>query len=205
MAGNSTFAKEPAPRPVGRPRRMEAQQVILAAAADLLESQPYRDISVERVAAQAGVGKQTLYRWYENKAELMLDAFLARHAQAMPPAPAGNDALADLRHYLHEVVAVLAHPPVAGGYRALFAEAQFSRKFRERFGEIVLKRPREVARSLVLAALEQGALRPGADPDVLVDAVFAPVLMRFFGTVDLSGEVDADRIVDLVLRGARAA
>ena len=205
MAGTSMPAKSVPPRAVGRPRRADAQAVILTAAADLLDSQPYRDISVERVAARAGVGKQTLYRWYENKAELMLDAFLTRHAQAMPAAPAGVSPLADLRGYLHEVLAVLARPPVAGGYRAVFAEAQFDRTVRERFAGVVLERPREVVRALVRAAIEKGELRRDLDADLLVDAVFAPILMRFFGTVDASSEADADKYVDLVLRGAKAA
>src|ERR1043165_8558435 len=110
MAGNALTMKEPAGRPVGRPRCMETQQTTLAAAADLLESQPYRDISVERIAAQAGVGKQTIYRWYDSKADLMLDAFLARYAEIMPPAMLSGDPLGNLRDYLHHLVEVLPTP-----------------------------------------------------------------------------------------------
>src|ERR1700743_3311623 len=72
-------------RPVGRPRCMETHKAILCAAADLLESTCYRDISVERIAASAGVGKQTIYRWYDSKADLLLDAFLTRYTEALPP------------------------------------------------------------------------------------------------------------------------
>ena len=202
MAGNALTMKEPAGRPVGRPRCMETQQTILAAAADLLESQPYRDISVERIAAQAGVGKQTIYRWYDSKADLMLDAFLARYAEIMPPAMLSGDPLANLRDYLHHLVEVLPSHTIEGGYRALYAEAQFDRNFRERFAEIVLRRRRDLVRAFIIAAVHKKQLRADIDPDILVGAILSPILMKFFATVELPDKAFADKVLDLVLRGA---
>src|SRR5438128_1968626 len=184
MAGNALTMKEPAGRPVGRPRCMETQQTILAAAADLLESQPYRDISVERIAAQAGVGKQTIYRWYDNKAELMLDAFLARYAETMPPAMLSGDPIANLRDYLHHLVESLPGSAIEGGYRALFAEAQFDRNFRERFAEIILRRRRDLVRAFVIAAMHKKLLRADIEPDLLVTAILSPILLEFLSTVN---------------------
>ena len=114
-------------------RRMETQKSILCAAADLLENTPYRDISVERIAASAGVGKQTIYRWYDSKADLLLDAFLTRYTEAMPPMVLGGDPIANFRAFLHSLALYLPSPVMEGSYRALFAEAQFERTFRQRF------------------------------------------------------------------------
>ena len=202
MAGNALIVKESAARPVGRPRCMETHQAILAAAADLLESQPYRDISVERIAAEAGVGKQTIYRWYDSKADLMLDAFLARYAEIMPPAMLSGDPIANLRDYLHHLVEVLPSHSIEGGYRALFAEAQFDRNFRERFAEIVLKRRRDLVRAFIIAAVHKRQLRADIDPDTLVSAILAPILMKFLATVEVPDTAYADKVLDLVLRGA---
>ena len=202
MAGNALIVKEPGGRPVGRPRCMETQQAILAAAANLLESQPYRDISVERIAAEAGVGKQTIYRWYDSKADLMLDAFLARYAEIMPPAMLSGDPIANLRDYLHHLVEVLPSHSIEGGYRALFAEAQFDRNFRERFAEIVLKRRRDLVRAFIIAAVHKRQLRADIDPDTLVSAILAPILMKFLATVEVPDTAYADKVLDLVLRGA---
>ena len=202
MAGNALIVKEPGARPVGRPRCMETQQAILAAAADLLESQPYRDISVERIAAQAGVGKQTIYRWYDSKADLMLDAFLARYAEIMPPAMLSGDPLANLRDYLHHLVEVLPTHSIEGGYRALFAEAQFDRNFRERFAEIVLKRRRDLVRAFIISAVHKKQIRADVDPDTVVSCILTPLLMKFLGTAELPDKAFADEVFDLVLKGA---
>jgi len=204
MAGNALTVKEGGLRPVGRPRCMETQAAILAAAADLLESQPYRDISVERIAAQAGVGKQTIYRWYDNKAELMLDAFLARYAETMPPAMLSGDPIANLRDYLHHLVESLPGSAIEGGYRALFAEAQFDRNFRERFAEIILRRRRDLVRAFVIAAMHKKLLRADIEPDLLVTAILSPILLEFLSTVNLPDKAFADKVLDLALKGASA-
>ena len=204
MAGNALIVKEPGGRPVGRPRCMETHQAILAAAADLLESQPSRDISVERIAAEAGVGKQTIYRWYDSKADLILDAFMARYAEILPPAMLSGDPIASLRDYLHHLVEALPSHAVEGGYRALFAEAQFDRNFRERYAEILLRRRRDLIRAIIIAAVHKKQLRADIDPDVMVSAILSPILIRFLTTVEVPDTAYADKVLDLVLRGAGA-
>ncbi|WP_448951829.1 TetR/AcrR family transcriptional regulator [Labrys neptuniae] len=102
---------------------METHRAILHAAAELLERAPYRDISVERIAALAGVGKQTIYRWYDSKADLLLDAYLARCIEALPPVVAGGEPLLNFRNYMRRLVEYLAEPMVEGAWRALLAEA----------------------------------------------------------------------------------
>jgi len=204
MAGNAMIVKEAGCRPVGRPRCMETQQAILAAAADLLESQPYRDISVERIAAEAGVGKQTIYRWYDSKADLILDAFMARYAEILPPAMLSGDPIANLRDYLHHLVEALPSHEIEGGYRALFAEAQFDRNFRERYAEILLRRRRDLIRAIIIAAVHKKQLRADIDPDVMVSAILSPILIRFLTTVEVPDTAYADKVLDLVLQGAGA-
>lgn len=205
MIGATALEKVTTSRPVGRPRCKETQQQLLNAAADLLETQPYRDISVERIAAQAGVGKQTIYRWYDSKADLMLDAFLARYAQVLPAPMLSGDPLANLRQYLHQLVATLPTPTIEGGYRALFAEAQFDRNFRERFAEVVLKRRRDMCRAHVIAAIHKQQLPADTDPELVVSALLSPILMRFLTTVTPPDQGFADRILDLVLKGLGTA
>src|SRR6201999_1708767 len=97
-------------RPVGRPRCMETHKAILCAAADLLESTCYRDISVERIAASAGVGKQTIYRWDDSKADLLLGAFLTRYTEALPPVVVGAEPLVNFRAFMHRLAVYLPSP-----------------------------------------------------------------------------------------------
>ncbi len=190
-----------AARPVGRPRCMETHKAILHAAADLLEHTSYRDISVERIAASAGVGKQTIYRWYDSKADLLLDAFLTRYTEAMPPVVVGGEPLVNFRAFLHRLAAYLPNPVMEGAYRALFAEAQFERGFRQRFSEIVLKRRQDIARAFVISAVHKGQIRDDVDPDLIVDMVLSPIIFRFLSTVTPLDQAYVDRILDTVLAG----
>ena len=186
-------------RPAGRPRSMETHQAILAAAMHVLEQGHYRDVSVERIAVSAGVGKQTIYRWYDSKADLLLDAFLARYTEGLPPMLAGGEPLENFRDYLHRLVSFLPSPAMDRGYRALFAEAQFERSFRERVGEFVLQRRRDFARGFILAAIHKGLIREDADPDFVVDMIISPIMFKFLATVTPPDTAFVDSVLDTVL------
>ncbi|MDQ0396261.1 TetR/AcrR family transcriptional regulator [Labrys monachus] len=186
-------------RSAGRPRSMETHQAILQAAMHVLEQGHYRDVSVERIASSAGVGKQTIYRWYDSKADLLLDAFLARYTESLPPMMAGGEPLVNFRAYLHRLVELLPSPAMERGYRALFAEAQFERAFRERVGEFVLQRRRDFARGFVLAAIHKGLIREGVDPDLVVDMILSPIMFKFLATVTPPDQAFVDSVFDTVI------
>lgn len=194
-------AQAPAPKPVGRPRCLETQRAILMAAADLLETERYRDITIERIAAVAGVGKQTIYRWYDTKADLMLEAYVTRVSEAVRPAETG-DPLADLRAYVRSLVAFLPSPTVRGAYRALIAEAQFDDGFRARFRVVVLERRRAGALALIGAAMAAGQLRADSNADILLDLIFAPLFWRFATSTELPDLAYADAVFEAVLASA---
>ena len=81
-------------RPRGRQRSPESHRAILAATREVLDEVGYFRLTVEGVAARAGVGKTTVYRWWPSKSALVLEAVGARIT--VPPQPSG-DILADLR------------------------------------------------------------------------------------------------------------
>lgn len=190
-----------AARPVGRPRCMETHKAILHAAAELLERAPYRDISVERIAALAGVGKQTIYRWYDSKADLLLDAYLARCTEVLPPMVAGGEPMVNFRNYVRRLAEYLSDPMMEGASRALLAEAQFERPFRERFSEIVMKRRQEIARAFVISAMHKKQIRDDVDPDTVLDLIMSPIFQRFHTTVTPPDVAYVDKIFDMVLAG----
>jgi len=180
---------------------METHKSILCAAADLLESTPYRDISVERIAASAGVGKQTIYRWYDSKADLLLDAFLTRYTETLPPVVVGGEPLVNFRAFMHRLAVYLPSPVMEGAYRALFAEAQFEKAFRQRFSEIVLKRRQDIARAFIISAMHKKQIRDDVDPDLIVDMILTPILFKFLSTVTPPDQAYVDRVMDTVLQG----
>lgn len=72
----------------GRRRSQESHQAILAATRELIEEVGYFRLTVEGVAARAGVGKTTVYRWWPSKSALVLEAVDAE--RSVPPTPTGD-------------------------------------------------------------------------------------------------------------------
>src|SRR5579885_2229298 len=69
----------------GRPRSLQSEESILKATIDLLSEVGYQAMSIEAIASRAGVGKTTIYRWYDSKDELVLDALNRRCVEIEPP------------------------------------------------------------------------------------------------------------------------
>ncbi|MFC8042748.1 TetR/AcrR family transcriptional regulator [Nocardia sp. NPDC057353] len=154
-------------------RRSErARTAILTATGELIAELPYPKLTVEAIAARAGVGKQTIYRWWPSRGAVVLDAMLERDAPA--ELPDTGDLRADLRPLLRGAVAALTDPVADGFLRAMYVEIQqdpaLAREYRER-----LLLPQRAA----VAARLAGALPPGADTELAVDLLLGPVQMRW--------------------------
>src|SRR5829696_5897059 len=111
------------PNPARRNQR--SRQAILTATADLLGEVGYTKLTVEAIAARAGVGKQTIYRWWPDKGALVLDAYLALvGADQDLEFPDSGDLEADLRLVLGTTVNSLANPISEQRYRSLLTSMQ---------------------------------------------------------------------------------
>lgn len=112
------------PDPARRSER--SRTAIHAAARELVAEQGFARTTIEGIAARAGVGKQTIYRWWPSKAAVLLDAVVAEQlpGDGAPPLPDTGDLAADLRTTLVETVAYLTAPGTEHLLRALTAEMQ---------------------------------------------------------------------------------
>jgi AcrR family transcriptional regulator len=103
----------------GRPRSQPARQAVLHAVDDLLVDVGYAAMTMKGIAERAGVGRQTVYRWWSTKAEILLEACAEDATEALTSSP-GPD---ELSRYVKSLNAFLMEP--AGlAYRALIGEAQ---------------------------------------------------------------------------------
>ena len=172
----------------GQARGERARRKILDEALGQVCGSGFRAVSVESIAAGCGVAKTTIYRRWPNKAAVVMDAFMDRVGSGtlFPPAEAPMERVR---------LQMLA---MAGAFRgrdgslvkALLAEAQFdpelAREFRERW---TLPR-RAMGVAIIRDAIEAGAVRPGVDPEAVVDLLYAPLYYRLqMGTGPLA---DAD-------------
>ncbi|MFD4173642.1 TetR/AcrR family transcriptional regulator [Streptomyces anulatus] len=107
----------------GRPRSESARASVLHAVDDLLGEVGYAALTMKGIAERAGVSRQTVYRWWSNKAEVLYEASVidARQELAVPLTGVPRD---DLRAYLDALTGFLAHSHAGAAYRALLGEAQ---------------------------------------------------------------------------------
>lgn len=193
LAGMSTENQAPVARP-GRKRSEQSRMAILAAAFELIGEVGYAGLTIEGIAAKAGCGKQTIYRWWPSKADVLLDALAVKAELHVPTGDHGGYG-ADLRDFLRHSFRLAREPRVGDILRTLMAEAQVDAAFGERFRTDFLRRRRDALRTILDRARERGDLPPRPSPETVVDVVFGALWYRLLAT-----DRDADDVLieDLV-------
>jgi AcrR family transcriptional regulator len=190
-------ASEHRAKSLGRPRSEATDAAILDAASALLEECGYSSMTVDEVAARAGVGKQTLYRRWPSKAAVVLDA-LSRQAAREVAVPDSGSLHEDVRALLRNAFAVLRMGR-ARVVASLMAEAQHDEAFAVAFRDIFVAPRRAVLAELLHRGIVRGEL--GADTDVgfMVDLVYGPMWYRLLNRHAPLDDAFADRLSDAVL------
>jgi AcrR family transcriptional regulator len=188
----------------GRPRSQEADRAILAAAAELLASKGLAAMSIEEVAARAGVGKATIYRRWSSKGLLALDAFVASFREQQPQPDTGTlrgDLVAALRAWIRAVTRTPMGPMLTG----LIAEAQHDQELRAAWRDRVLEPLRSQHRITLDRAIARGEIPADVDQEVVLDLFFGAAQHRLLlGHLPLSDEFIGE-VVDVILDGIRRA
>jgi AcrR family transcriptional regulator len=186
----------------GRPRSQEADRAILAAAAALLAEGGFAALSIEEVAARAGVAKTTIYRRWNSRGVLALDAFLADFQSQQPPPDTGTlrgDLLAALRAWIRAVTRTSAGPILAG----LIAESQRDPEFGVAWRERVVERLRAQHKLLLNRAIDRGEIPPDTDQEVVLDLLFGAAYHRLLQGHRPLTDVFARRVVDVIVAGVQ--
>ena len=187
-------------RPGGRTARV-AEAVFAAAVAEL-SARDYADISVESIAARAGVHKTTVYRRWGNKAELIRQA-LAGAAVAHIQVPDTGNVDEDLRLLARAVQAVLSAPQGATITRGLIVGGLTSPEIAGVMSQFWAGRQAAIG-VIVDRAVARGQLPAGTDPAALMHAMAAPMFYELLVTHVPVTERDADRGAAAALAAARA-
>ncbi|MEV2246999.1 TetR/AcrR family transcriptional regulator [Streptomyces sp. NPDC049970] len=193
-------------------RSDRSRRAIHDAALALVGETGYARTTIEGIAARAGVGKQTIYRWWPSKAAVLMEAFLdmtARQAaEAGGPGEAGEhgipdtgDLAADLRTVLRATVDELNDPATEAPTRALTAEGVVDPVLGAQFVENLLEPQLRLYVTRLRSAQEAGDVRADVDPRVALELLVAPLTHRWLlRTLPLTHEY-ADAVVDHALRG----
>ncbi|CAM4079507.1 TetR/AcrR family transcriptional regulator [Nocardiopsis rhodophaea] len=194
--------------PTSRSRRSErARRAILDATYDLVLEKGYAKLTIEAIAARAGVGKQTIYRWWPSKGAVMIDAFLPEGAgeETEVDLPDTGDLAADLKAVLRATADEFADPAFSARLRALSAEILLAPELAPDVAERVLGPGLRAYKRRLLAAQREGAIAQGddVDLDVAVELLLGPLHYRWLH--DLGGITHdyVDTLVDFTLAALR--
>lgn len=183
-------------------RSEEARVAVLEAADDLLVERGFAGVTVEGIAARAGVAKQTIYRWWASKTDILFDALAVDAAEYFTPADHG-DLRSDLRDQLRQLAAFLTRTDEGAVFRALAGQAQHDPAVAARFESDVVAPQRERDRAPFLRARRRGQLPETADIDLAVDQLAGPVYYRVLITRRSVSPQFTDALVERYLNGAR--
>ncbi|KAB1116968.1 TetR/AcrR family transcriptional regulator [Micromonospora aurantiaca] len=179
-------------------RNEQSRRAILAAALELLAETGYPALTVEAIAARAGVGKQTIYRWWRGKGAVILDA-LADDTPEVIALPDTGDLRADLREVLRATVAEFADPRLSATTRAVTIETLADEELANQARDRLLRPQLNAVRVRLEAAREAGQVRPDAPLDQVVELLFGPLYHRWLLRNGPLTDDYADGIVDLVV------
>jgi Bacterial regulatory proteins, tetR family. len=168
----------------------------------LLLERGLRTMSMEEVAERAGVSKATIYRWWDSKDLLALDALSAEWA---PKRDADRDTgslrgdlLAQLRPWLRQVTVKPYGRVIAG----LVAEAQTDAVFAELYRDHFVQPRRDATRPLLLRAIDRGEIATDTDLDVALDLLYGPIYHRLLhGHAPLTDRF-IQQVIDAVIAAA---
>jgi AcrR family transcriptional regulator len=189
------------PRKRGRPRSERADQAILSAALDLFAECGPEALSIEQVAARAGVGKATIYRRWRGKEDMLLDAIGSLGSQL--PVPQGRSVRADLIALLDAIGREAADPRRARLFALLQGEGARYPRLMAAYVETVLRPRRDVVAAVLRRGVATGELRENTDIEAATFLLNGAVL------ASMSGQEHADsrhvrRVVEELLRGLAA-
>lgn len=170
------LAPRKASRKPGRPRSEKARAAVIHSALVLLKRLGFHALTIEAVAARAGVGKATIYRWWPTKADLVVDCFVAAVEKELrfPAAPTVMESIRKqmlrwapiFRSPLGQIVATVigagqSDPEILAAFRAHWVE------------------PRRIElRRRLRSAMKNGEIRRDLNPDTVLDLLYGPLYLR---------------------------
>ncbi|MFF4499483.1 TetR/AcrR family transcriptional regulator [Streptomyces sp. NPDC001401] len=200
------MVKKPAPDATRRSER--SRRAIYDAALALVGEVGYPRTTIEGIAARAGVGKQTIYRWWGSKADVLLEAFLDLSAQAAREAgqepyaiPDTGDLAADLKAVLRVTVDQLKDPRFEVPSRALAAEGLVNEELGRESVAKLLEPSLQLYVARLRSAQEAGQVRPEVDPRIALELFVSPLAQRWLQHTGPISYDYTDTLVEYALNG----
>jgi len=185
---------------VGRPRSERSHRAILDTAARLLRERGYANITIEGVAAEAGVGKTTIYRRWSTKASLYMDLYAELAAKIVPPADTG-DLVTDLALLVRGAFKLYRETAAGLALAGILAEAQSNAEVSKIVrNEFVPSRTR-ITLTILERAAKRGDIRKDIDLRRASEIVSGGVWFYVLAGRGMLNDREATRLVTMLVQG----
>jgi AcrR family transcriptional regulator len=183
----------------GRPRSEQSKDAILNAAWKLLQAGTVKDLSIEAIAREAGVGKTTIYRWWSSKAAVIVDAFMA----SVEPEISFTETESALRALSEQIKLLIT--VFTGDYGRIVAEiiaegqtdSEALKSFRDRF----ILPIREAAKAVIEKGIISGEFDSNINPELALDVLYGSIYYRLLvGHLPIDEDF-AEHLPEMVLKG----
>ncbi len=178
----------------GRPRNVETQKAILSASYELLLESGFKAVTVDKIADRAKVSKATIYKWWPNKAAVVMDGFLFAVAARLPIPDTGS-ALNDILIHATSLTKFLISRE-GTIITELVGEGQFDSKLAEEYRTRYFQPRRLQAKQLLEKGIKRGELKENLDVDLSIDLIYGPIFYRLLVTGE---KLDDSYVHDLVI------
>ncbi|MFA1548532.1 TetR/AcrR family transcriptional regulator [Actinomadura chokoriensis] len=181
-------------------RRADRTEAIMRAALALAQEVGFAKLSIEAVAARAGVGKHTVYRRWPSRGLLFLDAVLTLDQHGLAHRDTG-DIVADLREVMTRAADLLGRPPWGPLYQDLIGEAQHDPQVAAALNQRFIEPQTADTLARLRAARDQGQLDPDFDLDLAMEILSGPLYFRLLITQQPMTDTYIDRVLHAVFAG----
>jgi AcrR family transcriptional regulator len=185
-------------------RSAAAREAILAACLRLISSYD-RKLSIEALAREAGVGKQTIYRWWPSVGAVLLEALTSDREHHVVEVHQSGSFAGDLEAMVRGVATDMAQESNAAAFSAVFGQMQRDDQLRAAFNAAVFEPIRALHRRRIQEARAAGEVVTDASDDDLLDLAFGPLWFRLLTRPESLGPEFGSTIARLVASAVRPA
>lgn len=187
-------------RPDERSRSTRTREAILSATVDLLDEVGFAAMTIEAIAAKAGAGKATIYRWWPDKASVAMDAVLAQIDPAAPYPDTGS-VVEDFRLHAGLTAQLFSRPRMRQMLTGIILEADRNAALHDAFRTRYMEPRRAQGRVRLRAGVERGELPADLDFEPLFDAIYGAIYFRLLISFDPLDTAFTDTIVRQTFHG----
>lgn len=186
----------------GRPRDVATEKAILTASYDLLLENGFGAITVEKIAERAKVSKATIYKWWPNKAAVVMDGFLSA-AMSRLPVPDTGSVINDIVIQVGNLARFLISRE-GKVINELIAEGQFDGKLAEAYRARYFNPRRLDSRRILERGVQRGELKEDLDIELCIDLIYGPLFYRLLVTGEKIDETFIKALIHYAFEGIQA-